>query len=91
MPTGNMGVCKLWKSGSFYTGATGLVGSRLVSRLASLGHSVLILTRNAGKAQSKLAFGKVKSLEPPEWDKGIAGADAVINLAGKLPSLQGYL
>ena len=69
---------KVWVAG-----ATGLVGSRLVSKLSSLGHTVHVLTRNAGKAQSKLSFGKVKTFEPAQWDKAIAGSDAVINLAGR--------
>ena len=54
----------------------------MVSKLSALGHTVLVLTRNASKAQSKLAFGRVKSFEPGEWEEAIAVADAVINLAG---------
>lgn len=75
----------LTSSLSWYAGATGLVGSRLVSKLSSLGHTVHVLTRNSGKAQNKLSFGKVKSFEPQQWAEAISGSDAVINLAGQVP------
>ena len=76
--------CQTGRSTVLPVGATGLVGSRLVSKLVSLGHSVRVLTRDARKAKKKLTYGKVQAFEPPQWSKAIAGADAVINLAGRL-------
>lgn len=65
------------------TGATGLVGSRLVSRLASQGHSVRVLTRNVGAARGKLPYGRLEFYGPADWGEAFAGATAVVNLAGK--------
>ncbi|NES18664.1 MAG: TIGR01777 family protein [Symploca sp. SIO3E6] len=68
------------------TGATGFVGSRLVEQLLVKGHQPLILTRNQAKAAS--AFPKVEIVtytpnKSGDWQKAIAGCDAVVNLAGE--------
>lgn len=68
-------------------GATGLVGSRLVSKLVSFGHSVRVLTRDERKASKKLPYPRIKFYRPERWEEGIRGADAVINLAGQCISL----
>jgi uncharacterized protein len=66
-------------------GGTGFVGSALVARLQSLGHSVVILTRDIAAAKAKLK-GQSQSLSffgLSDWESGIATCDAVVNLAGE--------
>lgn len=68
------------------TGATGFVGSRLVERLQSQGHQPLILTRNRATALRAYPSLEIVSYTPTEsgdWQKAIAGCDAVVNLAGE--------
>lgn len=73
------------------TGATGFVGSRLVERLQTEGHQVLVLTRNPAKARKVFpisAFSQVEVVEynpttAGEWQQAIAGCDGVVNLAGE--------
>ncbi len=73
------------------TGATGLVGSRLVAKLNQEGHQILVLTRNPNKAQkvfpasaySQLEIVQYTPQESGEWQKSISGCDAVVNLAGE--------
>ena len=73
------------------TGATGLVGSRLVAQLNQAGHQILVLTRNPSKAQKVFPASTFSNLEivrytPQEsgaWQQNISGCDAVINLAGE--------
>ena len=73
------------------TGATGLVGSRLVARLNRAGHSILVFTRNPSKAQRVFPTSTFSNLEivqytPQEsgtWQQSISGCDAVVNLAGE--------
>ncbi|MBW4494068.1 MAG: TIGR01777 family oxidoreductase [Oscillatoria princeps RMCB-10] len=72
------------------TGATGFVGSRLVERLRSQGHQIVVLTRNPERARRVFpaeAFGnlEVVALTPAEsgsWQQSVAGCDGVVNLAG---------
>jgi len=72
------------------TGATGFVGSRLVERLQSEGHQILVLTRSAESAKRVFpvaAFPNVEimaysPLESGAWQRSISGCDAVVNLAG---------
>ena len=73
------------------TGATGLVGSRLVAQLKQAGHQILVLTRNPSKAQKVFPASTFTDLEvvqytPQEsgaWQQSISGCDAVVNLAGE--------
>ena len=73
------------------TGATGLVGSRLVAKLNQEGHQILVLTRNPNKAQKAFPASAYPQLEivqyapqeSGEWQKSISGCDAVVNLAGE--------
>lgn len=65
------------------TGATGLVGSKLVSKLTSLGHTVRVLTRNVNGARSKLPYPRVEFYGPSQWEEAVCGTDGVANLAGE--------
>jgi hypothetical protein len=73
------------------TGATGLVGTRLVERLQVEGHSVIALTRrpeHASRLFPQSAFPNVDIVAytptaSGEWQQVIAGCDAVVNLAGE--------
>jgi uncharacterized protein (TIGR01777 family) len=65
------------------TGATGLVGSRLVAKLAAGGHSVRVLTRDVGRARAKLPYGRLQFYGQSDWAPAIDGATAVVNLAGE--------
>jgi uncharacterized protein len=67
-------------------GATGFVGSRLVERLQTQGHEILILTRNPQQASTRFPQAQVVGYNPigsGEWQQSISGCDAVINLAGE--------
>ena len=72
------------------TGATGFVGSRLVEKLHTEGHQILVLTRNPTRAQQQfpaLTFPKVEiiaytPLESGAWQTAISGYDGIVNLAG---------
>ncbi|MDJ0692203.1 MAG: TIGR01777 family oxidoreductase [Xenococcaceae cyanobacterium MO_188.B32] len=72
------------------TGATGLIGSRLVEKLNAEGHQILVLTRNPDKAKKVFpnsVFPQVEIVqynpkESGDWQTVISGCDAVINLAG---------
>jgi uncharacterized protein (TIGR01777 family) len=67
------------------TGATGLIGSRLVRALKARGDEVTVLSRNPAKAREALGVDAV------EWDpmagpapaEALAGRDAVVHLAGE--------
>lgn len=75
------------------TGATGLVGSRLVARLQERGDRVTVLSRDAEKA--KRALGDVEAVTwapgrdapvgppAPALVAALEGRDAVVNLAGE--------
>ncbi len=65
------------------TGATGFVGSRLLAKLVADGHRVHVLgRRRSPKLPGSVAFSEwsAASEPPPE---SLAGADAVIHLAGE--------
>lgn len=64
-------------------GATGFVGSRLVSRLASQGSTVHVLTRNVQRAKFVLPYPNVQFFDARDWAAGIEGASGVVNLAGE--------
>jgi uncharacterized protein (TIGR01777 family) len=66
-------------------GGTGLIGRELASRLATIGHTVVLLTRDS----SGQAFGaQIRRIEwDPDgtagaWAQEVNGADAIVNLAG---------
>jgi uncharacterized protein len=69
------------------TGATGFVGKRLITRLRSAGHEVVITTRNGQKAK-KIFGDQVKVVE---WNaphgafpqEALNGVEGIINLMGE--------
>jgi uncharacterized protein (TIGR01777 family) len=68
------------------TGATGLIGRRLVHALHERGDGVTVLTRDPDRAQA--ALGDVAAvawhpLEEPAPAAALAGRDAVVHLAGE--------
>jgi len=69
----------------FMTGGTGFVGTYLAQRFLSEGHSVTILTANAGEQALKingLSYLEGNPTLEGEWQKAVAGHDVIINLAG---------
>lgn len=68
------------------TGASGLVGPRVVAALQDLGAQVTVLTRDVDRARARL--GDVDAvawslLEEPAPAAALAGRDAVVHLAGE--------
>lgn len=69
------------------TGATGLIGARLVAQLARRGDEVTVLTRDPQHARERLGSG----IEALAWDPlgepaptaALAGRDGVVHLAGE--------
>src|SRR4051812_22819301 len=73
------------------TGASGLIGSRLVYRLLHDGHDLVLLGRNAKRLKDRFPIpceihewdpGKDAS-EQPSLQKALTGVNAVIHLAGE--------
>ena len=67
------------------TGATGLIGSRLVARLRDRGDEVTVLSRNPERARESLGVEAV-AWEPtsgPAPADALAGRDGVVHLAGE--------
>src|SRR3954471_18325828 len=69
------------------TGATGLIGPRLVRELVARGDEVTVLSRNPDKARSALdgveAVGWTDATSSPAPAAALDGRDAVIHLAGE--------
>lgn len=69
------------------TGATGFVGAPLVAALAKRGDAVIALVRDAARAKERLGDAAdvvAAELETPgAWQQRLAGADAIVNLAGE--------
>jgi uncharacterized protein len=68
------------------TGATGLVGSRLVARLLERGDAVTVLSRDPEAARSVLGDVDVAAWDPTGTagpTDGLAGRDGVVHLAGE--------
>jgi uncharacterized protein (TIGR01777 family) len=67
------------------TGATGLIGTRLVNALKARGDEVTVLSRNPGKARAALGVEAV-AWDPeagPAPTDALSGRDAVVHLAGE--------
>lgn len=65
------------------TGATGLIGTRVVEMLRAKGYSVRVLTRNPVAARSKFRGPGVEVFTPSRWNEAVKGTAGVINLAGE--------
>lgn len=68
------------------TGATGLIGSAVVAALQARGASVTVLTRDEQRARRTLPGVQAvawRMLDEPAPAEALAGADAVIHLAGE--------
>lgn len=67
------------------TGATGLIGQRLVTALKDRGDEVTVLSRNAEKASAALGVPAVAwdALAGPAPVEALAGRDAIVHLAGE--------
>jgi nucleoside-diphosphate-sugar epimerase len=75
----------------FVAGATGVIGGRTVERLIDAGHQVTGVARTPEKAAQLRAAGadpvRVSLFDPEALRRVIAGHDAVVNLATKIPPL----
>lgn len=67
------------------TGATGFIGPGIVEALRARGDQVVVLSRDGARAQAQLAVEAITAdLESPgPWGAALAGADAVVHLAGE--------
>jgi uncharacterized protein (TIGR01777 family) len=68
------------------TGATGLIGSRVVAALRSRGAEVTVLSRDPERARRRLGDVRALAWDPiaqPAPAPALEGADAVIHLAGE--------
>jgi uncharacterized protein (TIGR01777 family) len=67
------------------TGATGLIGQRLVGALKDRGDDVTVLSRNAEKATAALGVPAVAwdAMAGPAPTEALSGRDAVVHLAGE--------
>lgn len=71
---------------AFITGGTGFVGTHLTGRFLDLGWDVVITARSGKSIHQKEERLKIIACDtkfPGAWQQEVAGADAVINLAGK--------
>jgi nucleoside-diphosphate-sugar epimerase len=75
----------------FVAGATGVVGRRAVARLVAAGHRVTGIARSPDKAALLASLGatgaEVSLFDPDGLRAAVAGHDAVVNLATKIPPL----
>lgn len=71
----------------FVTGGTGLVGSRLLRRLAERKDEAVVLTRRPEAARAKLGTSCTivagDPMQTGDWMNAVADCDAVIHLAGE--------
>jgi hypothetical protein len=70
------------------TGATGFLGTALVGALHARGDAIVVLSRDAERARARAALGEVTAVtadlqRPGPWTDALAGADALVHLAGE--------
>lgn len=69
----------------FLTGATGLIGRRVVADRLARGDTLTVVTRDAGRARvlgEGLDVVEADLMRPGAWQKRVDGCDAVVHLAG---------
>lgn len=75
----------------FVTGGTGVIGWRVVARLVAAGHDVTAVARSAEKAGLVCSLGatpvRVSMFDHEALTLAMAGHDAVVNLATKIPPI----
>jgi uncharacterized protein len=64
-------------------GGTGFVGIAVVAKLRSLGHGVVVLTRDPQAAKTKLGGDGIEFAPYSDLDSALSGCDGVVNLAGE--------
>src|SRR3954468_23034105 len=74
----------------FVTGASGVIGSRVVPALRAAGHDVTAVVRSAVRATALARAGaviqQIDLFAPRELQAAMVGHDVVINLATHMPS-----
>jgi uncharacterized protein (TIGR01777 family) len=66
------------------TGASGLIGRRLLKNFRSAGHGVLVLSRHAGtNLPPGVGLAAWDPMQGPPPEEGLRNADAVVHLAGE--------
>jgi nucleoside-diphosphate-sugar epimerase len=76
----------------FVTGATGVIGRRVVAGLVGRGHTVTGLARSEGKAdelrQARASSVRADLFDPEALAAAMTGHDAVVNLATHIPPMR---
>src|SRR5690349_9910877 len=76
----------------FVAGATGVAGKRAVMRLVAAGHAVTAVSRSPEKDALITSLGaqpvRVSLFDAAELRAAVAGHDAVVNLATKIPPMK---
>lgn len=66
-------------------GGTGLIGSALVARLSSAGHSIVSISRSAARASADGVYVDIsKATSSSYWLPYLEGVEAIVNCAGVL-------
>lgn len=65
------------------SGATGLIGSRIVRALRARGDAVTVLSRDPDKARARLGDVDARAWRPMDEPAPVNGCDAVVHLAGE--------
>ncbi len=79
-------IIQIWGLGSMkvaLAGGTGFVGSAVVAKLRSLGHSIVVLTRDPQAAKTKLGSDGLTFATYSDLNSALSDCDGVINLAGE--------
>ncbi|MBI2614755.1 MAG: TIGR01777 family protein [Gemmatimonadetes bacterium] len=69
----------------FMTGATGFIGTYLVRALIGRGDQCTVVSRSGRNpwADPRVTIVQADPTRPGEWQRAVAGTDAVVNLAGE--------
>ncbi len=69
----------------FLTGATGFIGTYLVRALLDRGDQCTVVSRASRNlwADARVTVVRADPTRPGDWQRAVAGADAVVNLAGE--------